>query len=145
MNEYRAHVTYRVPYADTDQMGVVYYGNYLTYFERARNELLRDLDFPYTEVERRGYAMPVTEAQVRYKAAAGYDDQLDIYGWVGWIKGARLRVDCAIYCRGKLLAEGHTVHAFVRRDSLRPVRVIPELVERCSSMPTTSPEPQTKG
>ena len=56
---FTVHVPYRVPYADTDRMGVVYYGNYLVYFERARNELLRALDLTYREIEERGFGLPV--------------------------------------------------------------------------------------
>ena len=123
----RVKVPYRVPYADTDQMGVVYYGNYLTYFERARNELLRTMGLPYREIEARGFALPVAQAHVDYRAAATYDDALEIHGWVGWIKAVRLRVNCAVYCGDTLLAEGYTVHAFVSRKTLRPVRVPDEL------------------
>ena len=120
---HRAHVTYRVPYADTDMMGVVYYGNYLTYFERARTALLRDLGFPYRALEETGFALPVVEAHLRYRSSATYDDLLDITGWLGWKRAVRVRVDCAVYCRGELLAEGHTVHAFVDGKTLRPTRM----------------------
>ena len=132
MSGHQAKVTYRVPYADTDRMGVVYYGNYLIYFEMARNQLLRDFGLPYVELERRGYALPVVEAHVQYRAAAGYDDELTILGWLGWARGVRLRVDCAVYCGDALLAEGHTIHACVERASFRPVKVLPELLERCT-------------
>ena len=131
MAQHVAHVQYRVPYADTDRMGVIYYSNYFVYFEMARSQLLRDLGFPYLELERRGYALPVIEAHIEYKAAAGYDDVLDIRGWVGWVKRVRLRVDCAVYCGDRLLTQGYTVHACVESASMRPVRVIPELFEAC--------------
>ena len=133
MEPIEAHVQYRVPYAETDRMGVVYYGHYLVYFERARTALLQQLGFPYTELERRGYGLPVTEAHVEYKASAGYDDVLDITGQVAWVKGARLRVDCSVYCNDVLLARGYTVHACVELDTLKPVRVLPELAKCCSA------------
>jgi len=59
-----AQVLYRVPYADTDRLGVVYYANYLVYFERGRGQLMRDAGLPYGELERRGFALPVIEAHV---------------------------------------------------------------------------------
>ena len=127
MSVHKAHIVYRVPYADTDQMGVVYYANYLIYFEILRSQLLRDLGLPYGELERRGFALPVIEAHVNYRASARYDDELDVYGWLGAIKGVRVRVDCEVRCRAALLATGHTLHAFVERSSLKPTRVIPEL------------------
>ena len=61
---------YRVPYADTDQMGVVYYGNYLTLFERARNELMRACGYTYKDCEAEGWALPVTHAEVDYRRPA---------------------------------------------------------------------------
>ena len=67
-------MTYRVPYADTDRMGVVYHANYLVYFERGRNEMLRDAGLPYSEMDRRGVIFPVSEAFCRYHAPARYDD-----------------------------------------------------------------------
>jgi len=124
-----ARLTYRVPYADTDQMGVVYYANYLVYFERARTELLRLVGLPYREMESRGYGLPVIEAHVDYKASAGYDDELTITGCLAWVKGVRLRVDCEVLLGETLLCQGHTVHAFVELETMRPVRVIPELAK----------------
>lgn len=123
------HVPYRVPYADTDQMGVVYYGNYLTYFERARNELLRAVGLPYREIEARGFALPVLAAHVDYRSAARYDDELEIRGWLGWMKSIRIRVDCTVHGGGGLLAEGYTEHAFVNRASLKPSRIPPDIAE----------------
>jgi len=124
-----ATLTYRVPYADTDQMGVVYYANYLVYFERARTELLRLIGLPYREMERRGYGLPVIEAHVEYKSSAGYDDELSITGQLTWAKGVRLRVDCEVFLGKTMLCRGYTVHAFVDLQTMRPTRVIPELVK----------------
>ena len=124
-----ATLTYRVPYADTDQMGVVYYANYLIYFERARTELLRLVGLPYREMERRGYGLPVIEAHVDYKASAGYDDELTITGQLAWVKGVRLQVDCEVLLDQTLLCRGYTVHAFVDLETMRPTRVIPELAK----------------
>jgi acyl-CoA thioester hydrolase len=116
-------------------MGVIYYANYLVYFEMARGQLLRDLGFPYSEMERRGFALPVVEAHVTYKAPADYEDLLDIQAWVGWIKGVRLQVNCEVYRGERLLAAGHTVHACIDLATRRPVRVIPEIASRCGATP----------
>jgi len=127
----KVHSQYRVAYADTDQMGVVYYANYLTFFERARTEFLRKIGFEYKRLELLGFALPVLESHVFYHAAASYDDLLDFYSWVDNIKGVRLRMNCELFCKGKLLADGYTVHAFVNKDSMRPVRIIKEFRELC--------------
>ena len=124
----RVTTPYRVPYADTDQMRVVYYANYLTLFERARNELMRACGITYRELESGGFALPVLEAHVQYHAPATYDDLLELTAWCSEFKGVRLKISCEIRRDGKLLAEGHTVHAHVDSKTLRPVRPSPALL-----------------
>ncbi len=120
MPVHKARLAYDVPYADTDRMGMVYYANYLVYFERARTQLLKDVGVPYPDMEEQGYGLPVISAHVDYKAPATYGDILDIYGWSEWSKGARLRVDCEVYLQSKLLAKGYTVHACINLKTGRP-------------------------
>lgn len=119
---HKTTIQYRVPYADTDQMGVVYYANYLVYFERLRSELLRESSASYREVEANGIMLPVVEALCRYKSPARYDDMLEISGWIEELKGPRLKICCEVRRDGELLAEGHTVHVFVDMRTRRPVR-----------------------
>jgi len=128
MNEHpqTTTITYRVPYADTDQMGFVYYANYLVYFERLRNELLRRSGTPYKEWEARGLLLPVIEAYCRYRAPAHYDDILTISGFISLGKGTRIRIDYEARRDDTLLAEGYTVHACLQRSG-RPTRVPEEL------------------
>ena len=118
----KSTIQYRVPYADTDQMHVVYYANYLTYFERIRNEVLRAVGFSYRELEAMGYALPVREAHVNYHAPATYDDLLEITGWCESFKGVRLKICCEVRRDGQLLADGHTLHACCDIKSMRPAR-----------------------
>ena len=120
-------IQYRVPYADTDQMHVVYYANYLAYFERSRNELIRETGVTYKELETRGYALPVAEAHLNYHAPATYDDLLELTSWVEGLKGARLTIRCEVRRGEKLLVTGHTVHAIVEIKTMRPVRHTHEL------------------
>ncbi len=124
----RNTISYRVPYADTDQMKVVYYANYLVYFERARNELLRALGLTYREMESMGFALPVREAHVNYSAPATYDDLLEITAWCEELKGVRVKICCEIRRDGKLLADGYTVHVFVNLATMRPSKPSPEIL-----------------
>lgn len=119
----KTEIKYRVPYADTDQMGVVYYANYLEYFERLRNELLRDLGKPYPQIEKEGIMLPVIEAHCNYYQPAKYDDLLIIIGWVAEVKGAKIKINCEIRNGETLLAEGWTIHACVDIKTRRPLRV----------------------
>lgn len=120
---------YEVCYGDTDQMGVIYYANYLVFFERARTRLLDDLGFPYTKMEEAGYGLPVMHAEVDYKASAAYGAVLDIFAWCDWIKGARLRVNCEVYEGDRLLATGHTIHACINLMTHRPAKPPEKLVK----------------
>jgi acyl-CoA thioester hydrolase len=113
---------YRVPYADTDQMGVVYYGNYLTLFERARNELMRLSGYSYRECEAEGWALPVTHAQVNYRRPAKYDDLLEVTAYVQAQKGVRIEIACEVRRKGEdaVLVSGFTRHAFISLADFRP-------------------------
>lgn len=113
---------YRVPYADTDQMGVVYYGNYLTLFERARNELMRLSGYSYRECEAEGWALPVTHAQVNYRRPAKYDDLLEVTAYVQDQKGVRIEIACEVRRKGEddILVSGFTRHAFISLADFRP-------------------------
>lgn len=122
-----SRIEYRVPYADTDQMGVVYYANYLVYFERLRNQLMEDLGLPYSQLEKEGYGLPVIEARVCYREPARYDDRLEIFGWIAWMRRTRLRVECRVVRGDRLLAEGYTVHACLDLTRGRPSRM-PEVL-----------------
>ena len=114
---------YRVPYADTDQMGVVYYGNYLTLFERARNELMRACGYTYRECEAAGWMLPVIHAELDYKSPAKYDDLLEVTAYVQEAKGVRLEIACEVRRKGEaqILVKGFTRHCFVSTETFRPI------------------------
>ncbi|MBI5015450.1 MAG: acyl-CoA thioesterase [Deltaproteobacteria bacterium] len=119
----------RVIYGDTDTMGVVYYANYLRFFEVGRNEYMRARGLPYREVEARGFALPVTEARCRYLKPARYDDLLAVETRVTRVKGARVVFSYALRNEaGDLLADGHTEHAALGPTG-RPGRLPAEIVE----------------
>ncbi len=120
---------YRVPYADTDQMGVVYYGNYLTLFERARNELMRECGYTYRECEADGVMLPVIHAEVNYNSPARYDDLLEITAFVSRLKGIRLEITCEVRRCGEteILASGFTRHCIVSAETFRPMQPPPKL------------------
>ena len=107
----------RVRYAETDQMGVVYYANYLVWFEIGRVEFMRSLGFDYKQMEvEDGCILPVVEATCRYKAPARYDDVILIDCWPVILRGSMLKFAYRVLRassanEGQLvLAEGETVH-----------------------------------
>jgi acyl-CoA thioester hydrolase len=115
---------FRVAYADTDRMGVVYYANYLMMFERGRTEFLRDHGMCYLEWEEKGYFLPVTESECRYLAPARYDDLLTVRTKVESLGGASVVFTYEIVnaATGQSLVTGRTKHPIVDR-SWRPVRI----------------------
>ena len=136
--EKSASIQYRVPYADTDMMGVVYYGNYLTLFERCRNELMRRTGTSYRQMEQDGLMLPVVEAHVDYKQPAKYDDDLTITGWLEYANGVKMKVCCRIERGNTLLASGYTVHACLSTKTLRPSRIPAYLSDFVATTETSS-------
>jgi acyl-CoA thioester hydrolase len=120
----------RVRYADTDQMGVVYYANYLIWFEVARTEWLRDAGWAYRDMEAQGIALPVIEARCEYRQPARYDDEVRIATRASLLTPVRIRFDYELSLAGSpaVTAAGHTVHAAIGRDG-RPCRLPPDLRE----------------
>ena len=119
----------RILYGDTDRMGVVYYANYLRFFEAGRNELIRAKGARYRDIEARtGLGLPVVEAHCRYAKPARYDDVVRVETRVEEIRRASVRFAYQVFRDddGTLLAEGHTVHAVIDRD-MKPVRLPEEL------------------
>ena len=117
----------RVRYKDTDRMGVVYYGNYLTYFEIGRAELMRDIGFPYSSFEADGYSLVVTEANAKYHANVGYDSLVTVRTKINDLRPVRVRFQYEIvdeHC--DLLVSGYTIHACVNSHA-KPMRIPPEL------------------
>jgi acyl-CoA thioester hydrolase len=123
----------RVIYGDTDQMGVVYYANYLRFFEAGRNEFIRAKGMRYRDFEER-YALrlPVTEASVRYLQPARYDDLLRLETSLEEIRRVSATFAYRLLRDDVPLATGRTVHACV--DLGGKVRRLPEeLVTRLSA------------
>ena len=114
----------RVIYADTDAMGVVYHTNYLRWFEIGRTELMHEIEFPSSVLEKVPLLMPIAHVYCEYKKPAFYDDIVEIVTRVEEIGYASMIVACDIFRKstGELIATGHTRHGFTN-DSLKPVSV----------------------
>ncbi|HWF38588.1 MAG TPA: thioesterase family protein [Candidatus Acidoferrales bacterium] len=118
----RGEVRLRVRYAETDQMGVVYYSNFLVWFEIGRVELLRQLGFDYKAMEiEDGCFIPVVEANCRYKSPARYDDELIVVTHVAGVRGAVLKFRYRVVRASdqQLLAEGETTHVVTDRTLMK--------------------------
>lgn len=110
----------RVRYADTDQMGYVYYGNYARFYEIGRVEALRSLGFHYKEMEASGVMMPVYENKSRYLKPGRYDDQLRVRVTIPELPKVRIVFQYEIFNQyNELLNTGETTLVFQKMDSGR--------------------------
>jgi acyl-CoA thioester hydrolase len=121
--------TLRVRYAETDRMDVVYYANYLVWFEVARADLLRALGWTYREMEHTGVMLPVIEAHCEYRRPARYDDEIDVHTVGRLCSPVRMEFSYEVVLKpqGDIAAIGRTVHAATGRDG-RPCRLPDRIV-----------------
>ena len=120
---YQFEVQIRVRYAETDQMGYVYYGNFAAYYEVARTEAFRSLGIQYKQMEQAGVMMPVLEMRTKYIRPARYDDLLTIRMMLrNKPAGTRILFEYEVLNEGKeLLNVGETTMVFVDMKSGRPI------------------------
>ncbi len=124
MLKHISKTTVRVLYGDTDAGGVVYNANYLRYFEIGRSELMREQVCSYSEIEKRGFLLPVTECWARYKAPAFYDDILIVETTVAEVNKLKCKFAYRVVRqekdteRIKLLVKGYTVHAAITKEGI---------------------------
>lgn len=120
MREYE--FTVRVRYAETDQMGVVYHGNYAQYFEMGRVEWLRNLGVSYKWMEENGVILPVVSLEMNYKKPAKYDDLLRVKTLLKSQTSVKIEFDYEIYNEdNQLLTTGYSMLVFVDRKTGKPI------------------------
>lgn len=125
---YSHAVKYRVCYADTDQMGYVYYGNYARLYEIARVETLRSLGVSYRDLEINGIGLPVIEHDTKFHAPGLYDDELTVICQVQEMPAARIKFSYRIKNEaGHLINEGNTTLVFMTLAT-KKVTKAPEFV-----------------
>jgi len=114
-------------------MRIVHHTEYFVWFEVARTELLRSLGLPYTEIQERGFGIPLVEAFANYKAPAKYDDEVEVKIKVGRIgrSSIRLEYEVAKLPGRELLCVGHTIHVLVGGDG-KPQKIPDDLRELLS-------------
>lgn len=123
---YKSSTSVRVRYAETDQMGVVYYGNYPQFFEVGRVEALRQLGTTYRALEERGIMLPVLSLNVKYIRSATYDEKIEIVTIIKELPNTRISFQHEIYNEaGTLLTTGSVQLVFVDAETRRP-RQAPE-------------------
>ena len=119
MKEYEYNV--RVRYSETDQMGVVYHGNYAQYFEMGRVEWLRNIGISYKRMEEDGIMLPVVSLNINYKKPARYDNLLRVKTIFKSQTTVKIEFDYEIYNEEEeLLTIGKSILVFVNIKTGRP-------------------------
>ena len=127
--------TVRVRYAETDQMGVVYHGNYAQYFEMGRVEWLRNMGVSYKWMEENGVMLPVVSLQMDYKKPARYDDLLSVKTIFKSQTSVKIEFDYEIYSEAQeLLTTGYSMLVFVDMKSGRPMLPPSYVVEKLTDL-----------
>lgn len=136
---FKNSVQVRVRYAETDQMGYVYYGNYATYFEVARVESLRKLGLSYRELEESGIMLPVLEYKSKFILPAKYDDLLTIHTRIPEMPGARIKFEYEVTNeQNQLLTIGETTLVFIKAETKRPCPAPAEFLKKMEQFYPTS-------
>ncbi len=126
-------ISLRVRYGETDQMGVVYHGNYPQYLELGRVEWLRRLGISYKDMEENGCFLPVISLCIQYKKPAVYDDQITVVTRLKKIPTVRIEFEYEIRSEtGEILATAETDLAFMDSRTRRPIRCPSYLLEKLS-------------
>ncbi len=115
--------SFRVRYGETDQMGVVYHGNYAQYFELGRTEWLRSLGITYKDMEKNGVMMPVISLSSNFKRSALYDEVLTVKTILKKTPSVKIEFDYEITNeKNEIITLGNTVLAFLNSKTLKPIR-----------------------
>jgi len=119
----------RVYYADTDHEGVVYYANYLRWFEIGRTEILRQYGYDYSDIEKKNLIVPVVEVKCNYQESAKYNDIITIKTTIEKMGNSSIKFNYKIIRKedNKLLAEGYTVNVFVNAKTIKSTKIPDEL------------------
>ena len=124
-------ISFRIRYAETDQMGVVYHGNYPQYLEMGRVEWLRAFGVSYKSMEENGIMLPVISLQLNFKKSAVYDDLISVSTKLVKTPSVRIEFDYEIHNEeGELLATANTVLAFMDMNTKRPIKCPDYLLEK---------------
>lgn len=124
-------ISLRIRYSETDQMGVVYHGNYAQYLEMGRVEWLRSLGVSYKSLEESGIMLPVISMNLQFKKSATYDDLITVRTKLTRPPGVKIEFDYEIINEaGELLVTANTVLAFMDMERMRPTKCPGHILER---------------
>ena len=133
-------VNLRVRYAETDAINFVYYGNYASYFEVARVELMRELGLSYRAIEEMGIWMPVIDYHIQYLKPAQYDDEITVTVKVTSLPSAKMIFQYESFVNGSIINRAETTLVFVDAKTKKPQRCPQILLEKINALWKVNPQ-----
>lgn len=135
---YTSETRLTVRYAETDMMGIVHHSRYYPWFEQARTDFVKKIGYTYSELEKMGFMLPLTETQCRYYYGLTYEDEVLITCKIEKLTVARIKFVYEVYKlpEMKKMSEGATEHGIVDRN-MRPVnakKLFPDVWEKLSTL-----------
>ena len=128
---FQSTTTVRVRYSETDQMGIVYHGNYAAFYEIGRTDALRELGLTYKQFEDNGIMMPVLDLAFNFHKSARYDDLLTIRTSLNTLPGVRIRFDYQIFNEEEqMITSGHATLVCVNMSTKRPCKCPEDLTNK---------------
>lgn len=125
------HITAR--YAETDQMGIIHHSVYPVWFEAARTEFIKASGITYTQLEKNGVMLPLSELSCKYINPLHYEDDVIIEVTIKKVSYAKITFGYRVFLKDKLMAEGSTTHGFVNSETFKPVnikKIMPNFYEK---------------
>ena len=125
------YTSFRIRYGETDQMGVVYHGNYAQFLEMGRIDWLRSLDISYKNMEENNIILPVISLQCNFKKSAEFDDEITVKTTLKKIPTVKIEFEYEITNqKNELLTTGNTVLAFINKTTKKPMRCPEYILEK---------------
>ncbi|MGL4676497.1 MAG: acyl-CoA thioesterase [Brevinema sp.] len=116
-------------YAETDMMGVIHHSVYPIWAEATRTELMQEMGYSYTQIEKSGIMLPVVEIRFLYKAPTFYEDKICIACAVTHLDNRRLKIDYQISVRDKICCIGFSKHIFMNASTRATMRIPSKILE----------------
>ncbi len=116
-------ITITARYAETDQMGIIHHSVYPVWFEVGRTEFIKEAGITYTQLEKDGVMLPLSELSCRYLRPVHYEDRVTLETTVRKVTFSRIVFGYRVFLDGELMAEGSTTHGFVSSQTFRPVNL----------------------
>lgn len=124
-------------YAETDQMGIIHHSVYPVWYETARTEFIKTSGITYSQLEKKGVMLPLSEIGCKYILPVHYEDEVVVETKITKITCAKIVFGYSVLLDGKVVNEGFSVHGFVSSDSFKPInikKVLPDFYEKLKSV-----------